>query len=321
MPKLRFFRPGWVAAGNAALVRRVLACTIFIMPMALHALPCAAQDAAAFIDASVLAREDQQRIRLRTLGIVAGSTLAVAAYGQAKWWEDGFSRRFTRQDEGWFGQNTYSGGADKLGHFFMNYVGTRLATSAFEWAGNDRQSSIRLAALTTLGIMTGVEIADGYARKWDFSKEDAIINAVGAGAGLLLEQNPVLDRLLDLRLLYRPSGGNSFDPFGDYSGQRYLMVGKASGIPALREHPWLRYLEVAVGYGTRGYSGSGGRVEVLGTRHVYYGISLNLSEVLEDTVFKRSSESSRARRATRAFLEFVQVPGTAGLGSHRLDTD
>jgi hypothetical protein len=266
---------------------------------------------------------DERRVQLRTWGIILGSAAAVGVYGQQKWWHNGFDSRFKQQDEGWFGKNTYSGGADKLGHFFMAYAGTRLSSSAFEWAGNTPEDSLKLAALTTLGILSGVEILDGYSKNWKFSKEDAVVNAFGVGAGLLLEKHPQLDRLLDIRLLYRPSreGGRDFNPFGDYSGQTYLLVAKANGLPAFREHPLLRYLEVAVGYGTQGYSDSPRTESLNPQRHAYVGVSLNVSEVLRKSVFHSSESRSRTQRATEAFLEFVQVPGTAALVRHELSGD
>jgi hypothetical protein len=265
---------------------------------------------------------DERQVRLRTWGIILGSAAAVGLYGQQNWWQDGFDGRFKQQNEGWFGQNTYSGGADKLGHFFMSYAGTRLSSSAFEWAGNTPEDSLKLAALATFGILSGVEILDGFSKNWKFSKEDAVVNALGAGAGILMEKNPQLDRLLDIRLLYWPSkeGGRDFDPFGDYSGQRYLLVAKASGVPVLREHPVLRYLEVAVGYGTRGYSDSPRGESDNPQRHVYFGLSLNIAEILNKTVFN-SPTPSRTQRVTDAFLEFVQVPGTAGLVRTDLSRD
>lgn len=266
---------------------------------------------------------EENRVRRRTLGVILGSVAAVGAYGNAKWWQDGFTGSFRKVDEGWFGQETYSGGADKLGHFFVGYVGTRLSTAAFQWAGNTPASSLKLAAWTTFGILAGVEVLDGYSRNWHFSKEDAIINAVGVGTGVLLEKNPALDRLIDLRLLYYPSreSGREFNPFGDYSGQTYLLVAKASGVPALRNRSLLRYLEVAVGYGTRGgaddLEANAGNLR----RNVYVGLSLNVSEVLRSTVFKQESAFSRTHRFTERFLEFVQVPGTVVLGKNTLSTD
>lgn len=262
-------------------------------------------------------------VRQRTLGIMIGNSLAVALYGKQNWWQDGFNSRLRAVNEGWFGQQTYSGGADKLGHFFMNYASTRLFSRAFEWSGNDADQSLRLAAWLTFGTFTAVEILDGFSKKWRFSKEDVIMNAAGVGTAFLLERNPALDRVLDLRLLYRPSRANDggFDPFGDYSGQTYLFVVKASGISALSNHPWLRYAEVAVGYGTRGYSGAAAVGNDQRSRNVYAGVSLNLSELLNGTVFRDSTEERRAQRLTNTFLEFVQVPGTAALESHRLRAD
>lgn len=259
--------------------------------------------------------------RRRTLGIILGNSLAVALYGQRHWWKDGFHSGFRSTKEGWFGQNTYSGGADKLGHFYMNYAGTRLFARAFDWAGNAPEKSLEMAGWLMLGTFTAVEVLDGFSKQWRFSREDVVMNAAGIGAALLLEKNPQLDRLIDLRFLYQPSSGRGFEPFGDYAGQTYLVVAKASGIPGLQTHPLLRYVELAVGYGSRGYTshragGDDGRA-----RNVYVGISLNLSEVLNATVFQSSREEQRSRRVTNTVLEFVQVPGTAVFTKHKLQAD
>ena len=272
------------------------------------------------VDNTVKEVPDSDMVRRRNLGIIVGSAAAVGLYGRQKWWQEGFGSSLRTVDEGWFGQNTYSGGADKLGHFFMNYAGTRLMRKAFVWAGNDTETALALAAWTTLGIFTGIELLDGFSRQWRFSKEDALMNAAGTGAALLFERNPALDRLFDIRLLYRPSqeGGRQFNPFGDYSGQTYLLVTKASGVDALRSHPVLRYLEFAVGYKARGYSDQAGKLVRAGTREVYVGVSLNVAELLGQTVFKHSNGHGRAQAFSDTALEYLQIPGTAVMGSHRL---
>ena len=265
---------------------------------------------------------DPSVVRLRTVSILAGSALAIGVYGQRKWWGDGFESRMSSEREGYFGQRTYSGGADKLGHFFMNYAGTRLMSKAFVWAGNDPDTALALAAWSTLGIFTAVEVLDGFSKQWHFSKEDALINAAGTGAALLLERNAALDRLFDIRLLYVPSreNGRQFSPFGDYSGQTYLLVTKASGIDALRSHPVLRYLEVAVGYNARGYTGEAGKLVRAGTRGVHLGVSLNVAELLGQTVFRHPDAHRRAQAFSNTALEYVQIPGTAATARHQLGT-
>ncbi|MBU1692182.1 MAG: YfiM family protein [Gammaproteobacteria bacterium] len=269
--------------------------------------------------AAALSEKDK---RFRTQAIIWGGAGTILAYGATVWWKDGSSGHFRTTNEGWFGQDTYTGGADKLGHAYSTYVGTRLLASAFEWAGNDRDDAVILSAATVFGTLLAVETLDGFSERYKFSKEDLIMNAVGTGLGLLFEKNKRLDDLFDFRLHYWPSGDakrlNQVGPVGDYSGQTYLLVAKATGIPQLKNHDVLRYFELAAGYGSRGFEPNDGVPAPDRSRHVYFGISLNISEILRNTVFRDTSEKSRSQRVTDTVLEYVQVPGTAVLADHRL---
>ncbi len=261
---------------------------------------------------------DAARIQFRTRAVIAAGTLAVAIYGTQAWWSDGLTSDFGFTNEGWFGQDTYAGGADKLAHGYTGYAATRLFARGLEWAGNDVGRALRLGAIAALGIMTGVEIMDGLNRGYKFSYEDAVMNVAGVGLAVWLEKNRRWDDLLDFRLQYWPTDARrragEVKVKGEYDGHTYLLVAKASGVPALRGSPWLRYLELAVGYGTVGYE-----AEHIGSRHIYYGLSLNLSEILANTVFRHiPREKSRVRRMTETALELLQVPGTALLGDRRL---
>lgn len=257
--------------------------------------------------------------RFRTAAVMATTAGGTLAYGRSKWWQDGFTGSFRTVDEGWFGANTDHGGADKLGHTGFAYASTRLLTRAYEWAGNDARSALKLGLWTSVGTLMAVEVIDGYSKKWRFSREDALANLAGGALGYVMESYPELDALIDLRLQYSPSQGptgrRGFDPFGDYSGQRYLVVLKVSGVPALRERPWLRYLELNVGYGTRNFEPES-RTQVTPTRHVYFGVSLNLSEVLRSTVYKNNTTPSRTQRFTESFFEYVQLPAAGVRRDH-----
>ena len=264
--------------------------------------------------------EFDDRRKFRTRALLFGSVGATAAYGRAKWWQDGFTGKFKSRNEGWFGGGTEYGGADKLGHAMFAYSGARLLAHAYQWAGNEPQAALRLGVATAVGTMMGVEVLDAFARKWHFSHEDAVANLAGGALAWWLESDPAADALLDFRIQYArstgPDGRRAFDPFGDYSGQRYLMVAKASGMPALREHPWLRYLEFNVGYGTRNFE-TESRALTAPTRHVYYGVALNLSELLRSTVYQGSARPSRTQRFTETLFEFVQLPA-ATTGGERV---
>ena len=253
-------------------------------------------------------------LRWKNAAVIGGIGATVGIYGANGWWKDGLSGSFRTVDEGWFGRNTYAGGADKAGHAFFAYAGARLLTRGFEALGNDPGRALRLGAWTALGVMTGVELVDGFSKKFRFSMEDAVANAAGAAFAVLMEKDPRLDALLDFRLLYRRSddarrvGEN--DPLADYSGQTFLLAMKADGVPRLREIPVVRYLELQVGYNTRGYEPNDGAKNDP-HRRIYYGIGINLSRLLSDTVFRGDLKGGKVQRATDTVLEFLEVPWTA----------
>jgi hypothetical protein len=271
-------------------------------------------------EASVQSALPKHNLAATNTALILGEAIGLVWYGKRNWWQEGFQGDFRRVDEGWFGQNTYAGGADKLGHFYTNYVGGRLLTQAFRAIGNDPDNALALGAGVALGTMTLVEVADGYSRRWRFSKQDAIMNVLGAGAAILFETHPGLDELVDLRFQYHRSGieGGRFDPTGDYSGQTYVLALKASGIPGLRDHAWLRYLELAAGYGVRNYSNARPDLVDQRYRQAYVGISLNLSELL------RSADPGRrlpGRPVLDTAFEYLQIPGTAVFKRYRLPTN
>lgn len=257
--------------------------------------------------------ERPEHLRLRNTLIIGSGATLVAAYGLSKWWQSGFGGGFKTTNEGWLGRNTEYGGADKLGHMYFNYSAVRLLTPLFEAAGNGRDASVSLAAWTAVGILTGVEVADGFSRRWRFSPQDAAMNVAGMLLGVVLETHPELDEKFDFRLAYRPSKDSDFNPFSDYSGQRYLLVVKADGFAPLRNNRFLRYLEVAVGYGARGFEGGGER-----RRDIYVGVSLNLSRLLADGVYEGRMHSTPFQRGTDRVFELVQFP-TIGYARRSLD--
>jgi hypothetical protein len=259
--------------------------------------------------------------RWKNAALVGGIGLTVGIYGANSWWKDGFSGSFRTEDEGWFGKNTYVGGTDKAGHAFFTYTGARLLTRGFEALGNDPGRSRRLGVWTSFGVMAGVEVVDGFSKEFRFSLEDVVANAAGAAFAFLTERDPRLDALLDFRLLYQRSdearlvGEN--DPISDSSGQMFLLALKADGVPRLREVPLLRYLELQVGYNTRGYEPTEGE-KIDPHRRIYYGVGVNLSRLLSDTVFRGDLKGGRIQRGTDTVLEFLQVPGTAVRAYRRL---
>jgi len=264
--------------------------------------------AASQVTAGESAPGPQSGTATRNALLIGGASLAVAAYGADKWWRGGFGGGFDTEREGWFGSDTEFGGVDKLGHAYANYVGVRLLTPVFEELGNNRRESISLATWSTLAIYTAVEVLDGFSRKYHFSIEDAIANVAGVALGRATESNRRLDEIFDFRLYYRRSPyAGGWDPLGDYSGQRYLLVVKADAFAPMREHAVLRYLEAAVGYGARGFD-AGPDTVVDRRRELYFGVSLNLSRVVSDAFYGGRRGSTTTQRNADRLFDVVQFP-------------
>jgi hypothetical protein len=258
------------------------------------------------------------RTATRTALLISGTATAVAVYGADKWWYGGFGGGWDSEREGWFGSGTGFGGVDKLGHTYSNYVGVRLLTPVFEELGNSRDDSVSLAAWSTLAIYTTVEVLDGFSRKYHFSIEDAIANVAGAVLGYRTEHDSRLDDIFDFRLYYRRSPyASEWDPLGDYSGQRYLLVVKADAFLALRQNEVLRYLEVAAGYGARGFDAGPGVVAER-RRELYVGVSLNLSRAMADAFYDGRKGSTTVQRVADRAFDMIQFP-TLAYTRHSLD--
>lgn len=262
-----------------------------------------------------------RELRWKNAAVIGGIAFSVGIYGANSWWKEGLSGSFRTIDEGWFGQNSYAGGADKAGHAFFTYTGARLLARGFEALGNEPGRALRLGVWTSLGVMTGVEMVDGFSKRFRFSMEDAVANASGAAFTVLMEKYPELDALVDFRLLYRRSADarrvGETDPIADYSGQLFLLAFKADGVPAFRDLPVARYLELQVGYNTHGYEPNDG-VKIDPHRRIYYGVGINLSRLLGDAVFRGDLKDGRIQRGADTVLEFLQVPGTAARSYRRL---
>jgi hypothetical protein len=173
-----------------------------------------------------------------------------------------------------------------------------------------------------MGLMTYIEVFDGFSVDHGFSHEDLIIDAVGALFAVARRSVPGMREKVDFRLLYTPSGSTlrsiscfpsahcekdgktARGPFTDYSNQRYLLALKLSGFDKIRDTP-LRFVELHGGYYARGFTREEEeRGEPL-RRRLFIGAGLNVGELL----FGR--RPGRFGRAGKSLLEYLQPPYTA----------
>jgi hypothetical protein len=258
-------------------------------------------------------------VRARNALLIGTGTAVVAAYGYHAWWRDGFTSNFRTQREGGFGRDTEFMGIDKLGHVYSAYVGVRAMSALFETMGNTPEDARRLAAWTTWGTMTGIEVLDGFSREYRFSHEDFIANTVGVLFGYALAANPEWDDVIDFRLFYRQTPLSNWDPIGDYPGQRYYLVAKADGVRALRDVPVLRYLEFGIGYGAPGVDTPDEwslHDFAQRRREVFVQVGLNLSRVIADAFYGGQRSTTRTQRNMERAFDVIQHPAHAYRGWH-----
>jgi len=245
------------------------------------------------------------------IAVGVGSLAMVAGF--IGWWSDGFNSEFKFRNEGWFGPDTYSAGVDKLGHAFSMYVTTRLLNQAFTWAGDPAEMAVVRAGLLSLTIGLGIEIFDGLEKsgKYGFSWQDMVMNSAGILLGMYAEQNPGFDKWFAFR--WRRESGNLVGG-GTYDSHQYFGVLRLSGWSELGAYNPLRYVELMVGYGAFGYRGDSGTSNFDNRqRSLYAGVGLNLTELLDRTVFSGSLQGGRTQWFATEFLKYVQVPGTASI--------
>ncbi|MGB3225841.1 MAG: DUF2279 domain-containing protein [Desulforhopalus sp.] len=237
----------------------------------------------------------------KLLYTTATAAAVIGVWGVTQW--DYGSSDWHKADEGWFGEDSKYGGADKLGHFWSTYVLSDALTGLYKHWGYPSRKANTYAALSAWTVQAVMEIFDATSESQGFSTEDVVMNTIGALTSVLMERYPEIDRKIDFRVEYvLETDFNNF--FDDYSNQFYSIVLKLEGFDSI-ENNFLKYLEFHGGYYSRGYDTD----EVDKNRSFYAGISFNFSRLLHQNGWSKSGK----------VLEYLQVPYTVLKASHDLD--
>ncbi len=265
---------------------------------------------------------DRQR-RLLRYSIMVGAPMVTFIYGTEAWdWGETSTFRWGR--ERWFQQDTDSGGADKLGHFFAHYLISRGLYRVFYHIEECETRRLLYPAITAGIIGTLIEIGDGFTGRYGFSWEDWVANNVGIGLAYALDRYPRLDRFIGVSGFYWPSDGfrehrdkhdkNYLNFVADYTGWKFAFNFRLAGFRDTRvELPeFMHYLQLDLGYYTRNYTVYDQYYEKPETRHLFGGISVNFSEVTRQVLPR-----NRATRLLPGVFRYYYVP-VGLLPSHEL---
>lgn len=258
--------------------------------------------------------EPHQKTILR-YSLLFGVPAVTLGIGTKAWdWGETTTWRWNR--ERWFQADTYSGGADKVGHFYTHYVFTRTLYQAFLYTEDTRERAALYSVLTTSLIGTMIEVGDAFTGTYGFSYEDLIADHVGIALAYTLDRYPVLDNYVGVTAYYWPTRGfldynTPLNFASDYSGWTFTMNFKLSGFhrSGLRMPPFLRFLQLDFGYYTRNYTRFDKHTNAPPTRHRFVGLSLNARELL-NAIPNPNGLVDSARRV----LRFVYVPALQMFG-------
>lgn len=255
-----------------------------------------------------------------TGGILFVPTLATLVGMQL--WEWGDQTHFKASSDGWFSSKTTHGGADKLGHAWSFFVGTKIFTYYFDhvFPENHTKAALLGALLSSLGGVA-VEIGDGFATDYGFSYTDIVFNSLGVLIALGQELFPWFDNLVDFSLYLFPSPGftssknkNKTDVPTDYSGQLATLNIRLGGIPLVKD-TFLRYFRLDVGYFTRCYqpydacSKEMSGVSDFESRNLYFGFSFDFARMISDKYYRTTGQKFAVN-----FLRVVNLNGAFPVG-------
>jgi len=266
--------------------------------------------------------------RVRAIATVGALYVGFSGWAYLAWYRNVPSLgAFEWGRDGYFGRNTYAGGADKLGHAWATMVLSRATTGMLRWGGWGRTSSAVIGSALGWALFLAVEVKDGY--YYRFSRGDEVMNTAGAVLSALLTTQPRLDALLDFRVAYAPSDeyiglwrgeyygskkGNSLNIAEDYSGETYFLALHLDAVPRPRATPRavaavLDYVDLGVAFQTRKYKPDA-PPDAVPTQTLFLGATVNLQRVLDRTLGTGGRRARRGAAVGRAISEVFALPYT-----------
>ncbi|QLH34258.1 MAG: DUF2279 domain-containing protein [Cyclobacteriaceae bacterium] len=146
---------------------------------------------------------------------------------------------------------------DKLGHTFSAFQLSAISSATWQWSNVAKQKSDRIGALTSFGVMSSIEILDGFSAGYGASLTDLIANAAGTGLywgqQALWNETRIYPKYSFHRTHYAPirpsllGDGLAEEIVKDYNGQTQWL---SFDMDKFMRFP--KWLNISVGYGAEG---------------------------------------------------------------------
>ncbi len=212
--------------------------------------PCfAQQDSIRHSTDSIPAPLSWSRVGI-TAGALTAGIVALHIYQNNAWWANERTKFHVIEDA------DYQADFDKLGHTFGGYYSSFFFDQAYHWAGLDSSQSALFGALSGALFEYYVEIEDGFASGWGFSRGDAKSDIAGATFYLLNQRVPILQNFR-YKWFYTPTNklikdqpdiqGQTVNAIEDYGGQTYYLTADIHGLlPESLKPYWPQWINLAL---------------------------------------------------------------------------
>jgi hypothetical protein len=245
-----------MASANARYIARLLTAFVAMAPTLSNAQNAldSLQRGTARDTASPATRPKDPGVDWGRIGIAGGglaaTITALHVYQLNAWWNADRAPFHVIEDP------TYQANFDKAGHIYGSYYSAHFFDEAYSWAGLDSAQSALLGAFSGALWEFYIEIEDGFARSWGFSRGDAKSDILGATFYLLNQRVPFL-RDFKVKWFYTPTTkltdnhpdipGQTVTFIEDYGGQTYYLRADVHHmLPASMKAYWPRWLNLAV---------------------------------------------------------------------------
>jgi hypothetical protein len=173
-------------------------------------------------------------------------------------------KKYPRSRFHFFNDNKEWLNMDKIGHATTAYISS-VQYDAMRWCGAGNRQAALTGGLTSLGIMTLIEVLDGFSKNWGFSKGDMLANISGSLL-FTLQQYVWQQQKFQLRFSYHSTIFPKYNPeelgsnfvqkiLKDYNGQTYwLSVNIPAFLPTKTSFP--KWINLSAGYGASGMTGA-----------------------------------------------------------------
>lgn len=214
------------------------------------ALACAAL-LLSFITASAQADSTQVDKRKLTTLVAAGT---VAYAGSMIILSNEWYKQYQRESFHFFNDANEWKQMDKVGHFYSAFQISLVASRSLQGCNVPKKKSDIIGAITSFGVMSSIEVLDGFSSGYGASAPDLVANALGStfylGQNLLWKEERLYPKYSFHRTNFAPQrpdvlgSGLSEEFLKDYNGQTYWI---SADMDKFMKFP--KWLNIAVGYG------------------------------------------------------------------------